>query len=74
MTRITAHQLDLLYRRWKLGSDEEVAKSLGISRNTVKNGLYDLRRVLGAEDTMQASFILRHDLMAMAARAHTEIT
>lgn len=68
MTRITEHQLDVLYRRWMLGSDQAVADAMGISRSTIKNTLYTVRLLLNAEDTTQATFLLRFDLMAYADR------
>lgn len=74
MTRITAHQLDVLYRRWQLGSDEAVAQDMGVSRNTVRNALYTVRLMLDAADTTQATYILRADLMALANRAQVRVT
>jgi len=73
VTRITGHQLDVLYRRWRLGSDEAVAADMGISRHTVRNTLYLLRMVLNAEDTMQCTWLLRDDLAAFERRAQIRV-
>ncbi len=70
--RVTKHQLDVLLKRWEMGSDEATAKALGISRNTVKNILYMLRWHIGAEDTLQATFMLRDQLLELEASREME--
>lgn len=74
MTNLTEHQLDMLYRRWQLGSDQAVASNMGISLSTVRNTLSTVRLMVSAADTTQATYILRHDLMAMANRAQVRVT
>lgn len=66
MTRITDHQLEVVARRWRLGSDEAVAESFGLSRSTVRNTLREIRLTLDAVDTMQVTWLLRHELAARA--------
>lgn len=70
--RVTPHQLAVLLQRWESGSDEAAAKALGITRNTVKNILYTLRWHIGAEDTLQATFMLRDQLLELEARREME--
>ena len=69
MTRITDHQLEIIARRWRLGSDEAVAESFGLSRSTIRNTLREIRLILDAEDTMQCTWLLRHELAARERRS-----
>ena len=55
MRIVNEHQLEALLARWKNGSDEAAAAELKISRHTLKNLLYGLRRQIGAHDTAQAA-------------------
>lgn len=41
------------------GTVEKAAAALGVSPNTVKSTLYDLRRLVGVESTFQLAPILR---------------
>ena len=70
--RWTDRQLVTLLLRWRLGSDAAVAKELKLSRSTVKNLLYTLRWQINAEDTLQAVYILRDQLMELEARQEME--
>lgn len=70
--RWTDRQLETLLLRWRLGSDEAVAKELKLSRSTVKNLLYNLRWQVDAQDTLQAVYILRDQLMELEARQEME--
>ena len=70
MTRITDHQLEIVARRWRLGSDEAVAESFGLSRSTVRNTLREVRLILDATDTMQVTWMLRHELAARERGRH----
>jgi DNA-binding CsgD family transcriptional regulator len=72
--RITDHQLEMLARRWRLGSDEAVADSFGISRSTVRNTLREVRLILDATDTMQCTWLLRDELAARERRARLHVT
>lgn len=68
----TDRQLNTLLLRWRLGSDDAVAKEMKLSRSTVKNLLYNLRWQINAEDTLQAVYILRDQLMELEARQEME--
>ena len=71
---VTDHQLEVVARRWRLGSDEAVADSFGLSRSTVRNTLREVRLILDAEDTMQCTWILRDELAARERRARLHVT
>jgi hypothetical protein len=74
VNRITDHQLEVLARRWRLGSDDAVADSFGLSRSTVRNTLREVRLILDATDTMQCTWLLRDELAARERRSRLHVT
>lgn len=66
--RWTDRQLQVLLLRWKLGTDAAVAREMKLSPSTVKNLLYNLRWFIGAEDTLQATYMLRDQLAELELR------
>ena len=74
MNRLSEHQLDMRARRWRLGSDEAVAESFGLSRSTVRNTFREIRLMLHADDTMQCTWILRDELAARELRSRLHVT
>lgn len=60
---MTPRQTAILATRWRCGSDTDAAAELGIAVSTLKNQLYWLRRLHNARDTMELTYIMRHDIM-----------
>jgi len=60
---VTPRQTAILATRWRTGSDREAADALGIAVSTLKNTLYLLRQVYRVRDTLELTYIMRHDLM-----------